>query len=104
VLGRTLAYYWRRVLLQAFTVLVAISLTIFCLWWSQQWPPRNIWDEVEWCWSRQVFHPKRFGDYSWHCVRCYSEACAQEWLAFQNYPVSTLECNKMGWAYTEPSS
>merc|ERR1712039_107477 len=103
-LGRVLVVYRRGRVLQVLTVVLGICLITFCLWWGQQWPPRDIWDEVEWCWSRQVYNPSDFSDFNWHCVRCFSEACIKRWSAFEHHHVSQWECGKIGWTYTEPSS
>jgi len=86
--------------------IAALGLTLLCAVflgvWSQLWPPRGLTDLVPWCWHRQVFSFDRFGDYNWHCVRCYSQICIQQWSAFQTYPIAVSTCSQLGgWSSTE---
>lgn len=54
---------------------VAAVLFLFSFSWGMVWPPRNLFESEGWCWVRQVQSTALFGDNSWHCVKCASEAC-----------------------------
>merc|ERR1712187_955492 len=56
-----------------------VQSSAFCLMWGWQWPPRDIWEKVPWCWSRQVNNKTFFGDNAWHCVRCADQQCIDKW-------------------------
>eukprot|EP00927_Polykrikos_kofoidii_P028183 TRINITY_DN24640_c0_g1_i1.p1 TRINITY_DN24640_c0_g1~~TRINITY_DN24640_c0_g1_i1.p1 ORF type:complete len:777 (-),score=112.14 TRINITY_DN24640_c0_g1_i1:67-2397(-) len=78
VVGRSLVVKrWQRVM-AAMILLTSGFIAAFCVAWAQQWPPRSF-GESGWCWLRQVRSVTRFGDVAWHCVRCHSRECIQEW-------------------------
>lgn len=52
----------------------------FCAFWSQQWPPRTLFEAEGWCWTRMVNSMEFFGDTEWHCVWCGDDDCISNWL------------------------
>jgi len=55
-------------------------LTVFCILWFAQWPPRSVFDATPWCMARQVSNQSAFGDWKYHCVRCQDQACTNRWM------------------------
>mmetsp|Transcript_109111 Transcript_109111/g.348325 ORF Transcript_109111/g.348325 Transcript_109111/m.348325 type:complete len:699 (-) Transcript_109111:259-2355(-) len=83
-------------------VLTLVSFIIFSLSWSMTWPPRNVFDQEPWCWSRQVMNWTQFGNHKYHCVRCSNAPCIARW-GKEDYVanVSKGTCAKYGgWAFT----
>jgi len=103
VLGRNLVVYRRDRVLQLCTVLVGLGLSVFCCSWAQSWPPRTLWDKVQWCWTRQVHNKLYFGKNEWQCVRCRTQACIDRWSSERHIgPVAVSACERLGgWSYTE---
>jgi len=103
VLGTNLVLLRHERVLQFISLLLGLGCTIFCLGWAAQWPPRDIWDQVPWCWARQVWNPDLFGvEKSWQCVRCDGQACIDKWSQ-QHFirDVNTFLCEQIGWSVTE---
>lgn len=103
VLGRNLVWKrWERAL-QALTVGCGLLLIVFCMTWTRIWAPRTIWESSGWCWSRQVSSVDLFGDESWNCVRCASQACIEFWSTQEHTAaVSASSCDaRGGWKFTE---
>jgi len=89
---------WER-RLTFFSLVVGLLLTGFCLSWSLgNWAPRDIWEEVPWCWSRQVRNDRLFGTSQWLCIRCGEQSCIDRWAQESNIAqVSIATCRKLGW-------
>eukprot|EP00929_Paragymnodinium_shiwhaense_P008644 TRINITY_DN1125_c0_g1_i2.p1 TRINITY_DN1125_c0_g1~~TRINITY_DN1125_c0_g1_i2.p1 ORF type:complete len:438 (-),score=88.60 TRINITY_DN1125_c0_g1_i2:124-1437(-) len=88
--------------LQYVTLGIGVVLIIFSLGWLLNWPPKGIFDDVGWCWDRQISDVKEFGDRDFHCVRCDSKECAKRWSAAQYVAgVVASACDKAGWKVTE---
>merc|ERR1711920_1168030 len=60
---------------------VSLFLIVFSFGWIMSWAPANIHDGVRWCWARQVYNMKIFGDDQYHCVRCATDSCIRRWSA-----------------------
>merc|ERR1712224_1187298 len=93
---------WERCL-QVFVVAMGGILIAFNTFWSlYQWPPRDIWEEVPWCWARQI----NIHDGSAVCIRCGDEHCIDTWvnaaqmLKRELSSVSIKACRNEGW-FTE---
>jgi len=76
--------------------IVGFGLLVFCFTWRiTAWSPYGIWDTTPWCWLQLVYSRDTFGDNTWHCVRCGSQACMKMWQTpLQNWtsPVTYTEC------------
>ncbi|CAK0815272.1 unnamed protein product, partial [Prorocentrum cordatum] len=55
--------------LQIVFFLIGASLVLFCLTWGLRWAPQDLWEQVRWCWTKQISNAQLFGDSAWHCVR-----------------------------------
>jgi len=65
--------------LKAIALIIAGMLVVFSVGWGMMFPPQEIWEQVRWCWGRQVANSTIFGDNDYHCVRCSNDACIQRW-------------------------
>merc|ERR1712228_635816 len=90
-------------LVQTMALLVGVGLAWFCVSWGMAWPPRNIFDQVPWCWARQVISWDIFGDGEPHCVRCDNVRCIEKWSVQPHMrQISPSQCASIGgWAVTE---
>jgi len=80
LLGRNVKVTRCEIKLMVFIVFLSVGCVTFSLAWVLQWAPRTIHDLTPWCWARQVSNSTVFGDASWKCVRCKSQACIDRWL------------------------
>jgi membrane associated rhomboid family serine protease len=89
--------------IQVLALLIGIGCTSFCLGWGLQWPPQTIFEEVPWCWTRQVKNKVLFGDWDARCVRCDNQECIDKWSQEQYIATVTVAaCESIGgWAVTE---
>jgi len=92
------------------TFILGVGLLAFCfIYGLASWPPRDIWDQVPWCWARQVWNPDIVefnGSSRWHCVRCGDQACIDKWSQQQFIEtVNVFSCaSTYGWTITEPEA
>merc|ERR1712070_875603 len=85
---------WERYLAYA-AFIVGTILVLFSLTWSlHSWPPMDIWEEVPWCWARQILLPSGPA-----CVRCGDQECIDRWRSssYALLPVSVDACRESGW-------
>mmetsp|Transcript_166345 Transcript_166345/g.528490 ORF Transcript_166345/g.528490 Transcript_166345/m.528490 type:complete len:206 (-) Transcript_166345:119-736(-) len=104
LMGRSLASPRYERALRALALLFGFLVAASCVAWSQTWPPREIWEEVRWCWARQVRNSTFFGDNAWHCIRCSNAACIERWSAHQQqlHDVDARMCAAVhGWDSTD---
>lgn len=90
-------FFWAAALITG-GCLIAASMV-----WGMRWPPRDIFEQVPWCWGRQIANVTVFGDNKWHCVRCPDQACIARWH-IQRYiaTVTDRTCqNNGGWKITD---
>eukprot|EP00428_Durinskia_dybowskii_P023437 CAMPEP_0170237472 /NCGR_PEP_ID=MMETSP0116_2-20130129/18486_1 /TAXON_ID=400756 /ORGANISM="Durinskia baltica, Strain CSIRO CS-38" /LENGTH=637 /DNA_ID=CAMNT_0010488275 /DNA_START=1 /DNA_END=1915 /DNA_ORIENTATION=- len=81
ILGRNIHVSAFERKLQVVTVVVGALLAAFCLFWALQDPvPMDIWEQVRFCWHRQVVSLNLFNDTAPHCVRCDNQDCVQRWV------------------------
>mmetsp|Transcript_121842 Transcript_121842/g.192997 ORF Transcript_121842/g.192997 Transcript_121842/m.192997 type:complete len:482 (-) Transcript_121842:462-1907(-) len=104
VIGRNLVVTRSEHVFIAVALFTGVSLVIFCLAWGMSWPPQTVFEQVRWCWTRQVNNQQLFGNLDWHCVRCGDQACIDEWSREKYIDlVSMASCEKRGgWLVTEP--
>lgn len=93
--GRQWTAKGHKRLLRILACTMSLSMIMFSLVWTSQWPPRSIWDPTPWCWARQVQHMAVFGDLEWHCVRCADQECVDTWEGMEKTSayVGILEVN-----------
>jgi len=86
--------------LKAVVCLIGCSLAIWCLWWlATMWPPADMWEQVKWCWHRQVSNATLFGDSRYRCVRCPNSTCIEQWqMQSSLLQVSSRSCYDIGWS------
>lgn len=103
VMGRNLVLHTCNRYMKAIASVVGLGLVIFCLHWGMSLPPQNVFEQVRWCWARQMINRTLFGDENPHCVRCDSLDCIKKWSTQTNiHKVSASQCaNFGGWAVTE---
>jgi rhomboid-related protein 1/2/3 len=103
VVGQNLVIKNYERVLWVLAVGIGLALAAACVAWGMSWPPQEIFEQVRWCWGRQIANVTAFGNNEWHCVRCADDACIARW-ARQKYiqAVSDRVCQKNGgWAVTE---
>jgi len=77
IVGKNLKVLWWERYLQAFTAFVGLVLLIFCsTWLAVHDPPKHMFADYNWCWLRQIYSPRRFGN-KWQCVQCANKACIE---------------------------
>jgi len=88
--------------LRATALFVAAALVVFSIsWLATSWPPKEIWEDVGWCWARQVKNETLFGQGGYQCVRCRDLACIAGWQQQEAIlEVSIRGCEERGWAST----
>jgi len=70
----------RRMTIAAFVI--GISLAVGCVLWAELHKvPETIFEQVGYCWWRQIIAPKLFGDSNPRCVRCSDTTCISAWEA-----------------------
>jgi len=76
---------------------VGFILIVASLFLAMRWPPRDIFDNVPWCWARQVTNVTLFNDAEYHCVRCQDLDCVDYWndVAYTMERINSLGC---GWS------
>lgn len=82
-------------------------LTLFSFIWFLTSPMRSIFEDTDWCWTRQVINRTLFSDMDPHCVRCDAQPCVARWVATQKpthvAPVSVSSCEQIGgWSSAKP--
>lgn len=101
VVGRNILRGYERQL-QIVVSVLGITMFLFAVGWTTlSFPPRDVIDQVPWCWSRQVSNFTLFNDHIYHCIRCDSLDCVRQWTASQTYheSVSVATCDSHGgWA------
>jgi len=90
---------WERAL-QLCVVAVGGMLIAFTWFWSlYQWPPRDLWENIPWCWARQISDEEG----SPLCIRCGTQYCIDTWneaAQLLRRPLATVSvdaCRKVGW-------
>lgn len=91
----------------ASTVILVVGCIFVLVWVFATFPPATITaPNVRWCWIRNVYNRSYFGDSLWHCVRCQTQDCINNWSPPTNRwtaAVSRQMClsSSEGFAYTE---
>lgn len=90
---------------QGFFLFVAVVCVGFSLTWlGTQWPPRNIWGDVGWCWMRQVW---KFPMTKFECVRCGDTDCMKTWVDWAGEHIGKVNfenCQESGWYKEEKAN
>jgi hypothetical protein len=77
-------------------ITVGIALFGFSYFWCVvQWPPRNIWEEVGWCWARQTLDSTATAV----CIRCADQECIDAWhevSTFMKQPLHQVSISACG--------
>lgn len=80
LIGRNIKVSRAERILKVVSCFVGVALIAACAFWALPHPvPNTIFDQVRFCWHRQVISPGLFGDTSPHCVRCADKACINAW-------------------------
>jgi len=90
---------------QAYCVIVALSLLVYCHWFMaviQSEGPINIHEhhngDSPWCWNAQFFN-KSIDETSWKCLRCHTVECITHWENTMQLldPVRLNFCSEVGY-------
>lgn len=102
VVGRRVSSRDTDCCVRALTLIMALGLTICCVCWGMSWAPQNIFEEVRWCWGKQIVSSSVFGDGEPHCVRCDSHECIAKWAPMLIIgDASHGQCARLGgWAFS----
>lgn len=81
IVGKNFKWTQKQHIVRVAAASVACLLVVTTLVWlfAVSSPPRDVNDDVAWCWARQVFDHARFGN-RWRCVRCADQTCIHGWL------------------------
>lgn len=88
-------------------LVIGSILALFAFIWLLTSPMRSIFEDANWCWTRQVINATLFNDMNPHCVRCDGQSCVARWVATQTptriAPVSVSSCEQIGgWSSVMP--
>mmetsp|Transcript_118417 Transcript_118417/g.330308 ORF Transcript_118417/g.330308 Transcript_118417/m.330308 type:complete len:228 (-) Transcript_118417:145-828(-) len=104
IMGHNLVVQGFERVFWVFAFVAGTALVVFCMLWAMPtFPPQDIFEQVRWCWGRQIANISAFGDNKWQCVRCPDTACIDRWH-IQEYiqSVSDRTCQaKGGWDVTD---
>lgn len=79
------------------SMVVVLLSSVALLWLAVTWPPKNIGEEIGWCWHRQAFNVSLFGN-GWQCIRCGNHSCIEHWRSVvKTRHVSLAICSSRGW-------
>jgi len=79
VIGRNLVLTGCEKVTMAVSLAVGIGLIIFSMTWARSKPPQSFFDDVGFCWWRQIVNATVFGDDELRCIRCASTDCIARW-------------------------
>jgi len=82
VFGRNMDVTETEKKLSMAALFTGLALAAFCLGFALYDPvPMDIFEQVRFCWWRQIINPSLFGDSLPHCVRCSETSCISLWEA-----------------------